>query len=223
MKGFRDWLAGEREKLAPMTWGERGSYLWMYYKLYFLALAVLLLVGGTTVVHLATTPADNWFFAAMVNTTTDLGQGSDFYQGFAQYAGYDLKEKNLLIEDSIYCQPGEQTMGSTYYELLVSYLDSGTLDVAVMGQEDLVALGETGRLMDLENERTQALAAAYPDRLVYCTSQEGEEIPVGIDLSDTPLGREAYGGDCVLGVSAQPAHPDQVAVFLAYLLEEEHS
>ena len=223
MEGFHTWLAQEREKLAAMSWRERGAYLWDYYKLYFIVLAVLVLVGGTTVFHLATTPAENWFFAAMVNTTTDLGQGSSFYQDYADYAGYDLKEKNLLIEDSIYCQPSGRTMGSTYYELLVSYLDGGVLDVAVMGREDLIALGETGRLMDLADERTQALLEAYPDRLVYCTSQEGEQVPVGLDLSDTALGAQAYGGDCVLGVSANPPHPDQVAVFLSYLLEEEHS
>ena len=217
---LKQWYADEREKLTGLPRQDRIRYIWDYYKLYLIALAALLLIGGTTAWHLATTPAENWFFACFANTTANLGEGSGFYEGFAGYAGYDLREKNLLFEDQIFCQPSDETVGNTYYELLVAYLDAGTMDVVLMGEEDLVALGETGRLLDLRDERTAALCEAYAGRLVYCTSAEGEEIPVGIDLSDTALAGTAYGGDCVLGVSANVPHPDQVPVFLSYLLEE---
>lgn len=220
MTRLKQWFAGEREKLSGMPWKDRAGYIWDYYKLYLIALAALLLIGGTTIYHLATTPSENWFFAGFANTTVDLGSGTEFYDGFADYAGYDLQEKNLLFEDQIYCQPSQQTVGNTYYELLVSYLDAGTMDVVVMGKEDLIALGETGRLMDLRDERTATLVQTYADRLIYCRSAEGEEIPVGIDLSDTALSKTAYGGDCVLGVSAHTPHPDQIPAFLSYLLEE---
>ena len=216
---LKQWLAGEREKLAGLPRREQLRYIWDYYKLYLTAFAALLLIGGTTAWHLATTPAENWFFACFANTTVNLGEGSGFYDGFANWAGYDLKEKNLVFEDQLYCRPSTNPMGDSYYELLVAYLEAGTLDVVLMEEAELVALGETGRLIDLRDERTEDLCASCEDRLVYVTSSEGEVVPVGIDLSDTALAAEAYGGDCVLGVSANVPHPDQVSVFLSYLLE----
>lgn len=223
MNRLKQRLAREGETLSGLSPRARAGYLWDYYKLYFIALAALLLIGGTTAYHLATTPAENWFYAVFANTTADLGSGTDFYQGYADYAGYDLEEGNLLFEDQLYCQPSDSTVGNTYYELLVTYLDAGTLDVVVMGQADLVALGETGRLLDLQDERVSGLLETYADRLVWCQSSDGEEIPVGIDLSGSWLAETAYGGDCVLGLSANLPHPDQVSVFLSYLLEEGDS
>lgn len=173
--------------------------------------------------------AENHFAACFANTTAELGPDSDFGRGFARYADYDLTQKNLVPLDECWCHPGEgSAFNNTYYNLLVTYLDSGTLDVLVMPEEDLIAVGSSGRLMDLRDNRTAAIFEAYQDRLIYATpnvqsSYSDSPVPVGIDLSGTPLvGENApYGESAVLGVSALAPHLEQVEVFLAYLFEED--
>lgn len=110
----------------------------------------------------------------------------------------------------------------------MTYLDSATLDVLVMPADDLAAVGQSGRLMDLRDERTAAIFEAYQDRLLWVVpnaqSDYGDApVPVGIDLSGTPLvGTDApYGESAVLGVNSLAPHPEQAAVFLSYLFEED--
>lgn len=223
------WAEAERAKLRGMSLRGKLSYIVTYYwvqlGLILLALAFGLYLHGQMRVQLA----ENHFAACLANTTAELGPDSEFGRGFAQYAGYDLKQKNLVLMDECWCHPGEASaFNNTYYNLLVTYLDSGTLDALVMPEEDLAAVGRSGRLMDLRDERTASLFEAYSDRLLWVTPNAQSDcgdspVPVGIDLTGTPLVGEGapYGESAVLGVSALAPHPDQAAVFLKYLFEED--
>ncbi len=194
----------------------------MYYKLWIIAIVAVVGFAVTMTWHAVTTPSETWFFACFANVTDDLGEDSDLYNGFADYAGYDLTQGQLLFEDEIYCNPASaSTTGSAYYEMLIAYLDGGTLDVLVMNTDDLLAVGESGRLMSLSDERGSDLLETYSDRILTVEADlEGDgtltEVPVGIDLSGSLLS-EYYGGDCALGVSANAPHMDQIALFLRYL------
>lgn len=223
------WAAGERGKLRGMTLRGKVSYIFTYYWVQIGLVAFVLAFGLYLHGQMRARLAENHFAACFANTTADLGPDSAFGRGLAQYAGYDLGEKNLLLLDECWCKPGEASaFNNTYYNLLVTYLDSGTLDVLVMPREDLAAVGASGRLMDLRDERTRALFEAYADRLLWVTPAEqtdgdGEPVPVGIDLSGTMLVGEGapYGEDAALGVSALSPHPDQAEVFLRYLFQED--
>ena len=223
------WVRTERAKLRGMSLRGKLSYIVTYYWVQLALIAFALAFGLYLHSQMSVQLAENYFAACFANTTAELGPDSDFGRGFAQYAGYDLKQKNLVLLDECWCHPGETSaFNNTYYNLLVTYLDSGTLDVLVMPAEDLAAVGQSGRLMDLRDARTAALFAAYADRLVYVTpnaqSDYGHEpVPVGIDLAGTPLvGENApYGESAVLGVSALAPHPEQAERFLRYLFEED--
>lgn len=223
------WARAERAKLRGMSLRGKLSYIVTYYWVQLALIAFALAFGLYLHSQMSVQLAENHFAACFGNTTAELGPDSEFGRGFAQYAGYDLKQKNLVLLDECWCHPGETSaFNNTYYNLLVTYLDSGTLDVLVMPAEDLAAVGQSGRLMDLRDERTAALFDAWQDRLVYVTpnaqSDYGHEpVPVGIDLSGTPLvGENApYGESAVLGVSALAPHPEQAERFLRYLFEED--
>ena len=102
-------------------------------------------------------------------------------------------------------------------------LDGGVDDIWVAEEEDVVAIGETGRLMDLNTEAAAPLRERYADRFVYCTplreDYSDSPVPVGIDLSGTALTGEysAYPNGAVLGVNAYTKRLDQVVVFLDYV------
>lgn len=223
------WAKTERAKLRGMSLRGKLSYIFTYYWVQLGVIAFVLVFGLYLHGQMRVQLAENHFAACLANTTADLGPDSSFGQGFARYAGYDLKQKNLVLMDECWCHPGDASAwNNTYYNLLVTYLDSGTLDVLVMPAEDLAAVGSSGRLMDLRDTRTASLYSAYADRLVWVAPSEKSDysedpVPVGIDLSGTPLvGENApYGESAVLGVNALAPHPEQAAVFLAYLFEED--
>lgn len=219
------WAKAERAKLRRMSLRGKLSYIVTYYWVQLGLIVLVLALGLYLHSQMSVQLAENHFAACFANTTAELGPDSEFGQGFARYAGYDLKQKNLVLMDECWCKPGEASaFNNTYYNLLVTYLDSATLDVLVMPADDLAAVGQSGRLMDLRDERTAAIFEAYQDRLLWVVpnaqSDYGNDpVPVGIDLSGTPLvGTDApYGESAVLGMNSLAPNPEQAAVFLSYL------
>lgn len=225
MDSIAAWAKAEHAKLRRMSLRGKLSYIVTYYWVQLGLIVLVLALGLYLHSQMSVQLAENHFAACFANTTAELGPDSEFGQGFARYAGYDLKQKNLVLMDECWCKPGEASaFNNTYYNLLVTYLDSATLDVLVMPADDLAAVGQSGRLMDLRDERTAAIFEAYQDRLLWIVpnaqSDYGDApVPVGIDLSGTPLvGTDApYGESAVLGVNSLAPHPEQAAVFLSYL------
>lgn len=225
MDSIAAWAKAEHAKLRRMSLRGKLSYIVTYYWVQLGLIVLVLALGLYLHSQMSVQLAENHFAACFANTTAELGPDSEFGQGFARYAGYDLKQKNLVLMDECWCKPGEASaFNNTYYNLLVTYLDSATLDVLVMPADDLAAVGQSGRLMDLRDERTAAIFEAYQDRLLWVVpnaqSDYGDApVPVGIDLSGTPLvGTDApYGESAVLGVNSLAPHPEQAAVFLSYL------
>lgn len=224
---LRAHFAAERQKLAGYGPADIAAYIWEYYRLWIIGITAAVLFLGWMALRLLTTPTDNWFFACFCNTYAPLGNGSLFQNGFVRYAGYDLDEKGIEFSAALYCDPAAQPIGNTYYETLISYLDSAAADVVVMERDGIEALGATGRLMDLEDERLAGLAERWADRLVWVAPQDEsygkQQVAVGIDLTGSMLVGDycAYPEGAVLGISAQAPHPDQAERFLHYLLEEE--
>jgi len=228
MRTLPQWYRDEREKLKGYPLPFKLKYLWQYYKLWIIGIAFVVSFTTYALYNYLTVPGDIHFYGILSNTYAPLGPGSEFYKGFVEAAGYDLKTGVVEIDCANYCKPsGTLAAGNTYYEKLISMLDAGVDDIWVAEAEDIIAVGEGGRLMDLNGEGAAALKARYGDRFVYCTpldeSYSAEPVPVGIDLSGTALTAErgAYPGGAALGVNAYTTRFDQVVVFLDYLFSIE--
>ncbi|MGN0266368.1 MAG: hypothetical protein ACI4D7_01695 [Lachnospiraceae bacterium] len=228
MELLRTWYKEEREKISAMNRNEIIRYIWDYYRLHLTAIISLCLILAWIGYNYVTTPGENWFYACFANTYGDVGNHSDFYDDFAEYADLDLKEKNLVFDNACYFDPTKNSMGNSYYETLITYIESGTLDVLLMEKEQLQAFGATGRLLDLESPETAELFHSYSDRLVYCSPSDGKsekaQVAIGIDLSGCCLTGEGkpYPDGVVLGIGAWSEHLDMAEIFLQYLFEEEH-
>ena len=227
MNRFRQWWSEEYSKVRGLSPRSRARYIWAYYKLWIIGIGLALFVLIWGIHQYRTGETQVWFFACFANTTERLGEGSQFWKDYADFAGYDLKEKELVFNAQMYFDPVGKTAGNQYYQLLIAYMDSGTLDVLVMDPEDLRSIGASGRLMDLEDERVRAIMDSYPDRLVYCEPIDEEygkdQVAVGIDLFGTVLTDEsgAYPEGAALGINALAPHPEEAAVFLRFLLGNE--
>lgn len=224
MNRLQKFYISEKEKLRDYPLPKKLSYIAEYYWLH-----ILLVTGGIAFViyfvyHAFFTVKENWFYITFVNTMQDAGEDSALRQGFIDYAGYDLSEKNVLFNSACYFDAA--TKGGTnnsYYQSLIATIEAGALDAAVMERENFEAVAASGRFQDLSAGAAADLFAPYEDLFVYVLPYDEtyskSEVPVGIDLTESPLVTEygLYKEGCVLGLSAYSQHPEEVIRFLEYL------
>ena len=228
MRTLPQWYRDEREKLRGYGPRARLRYIWQYYRLWIIGIGFVLGFIIYAAWNYFTVPGDIHFYGIFSNTYAQLGKGSDFYNGFVEAAGYDLSKGVVEIDCANYCKPSSsRVIGNNYYEKLISMMDGGVDDVWIAPAEDVIAVGEAGRLLDLNSDAAAPIREKYADRLVYCTpldeSYSREPVPIGIDLAGTALVGEykAWPEGAVLGISAATKRLDQVPVFLNYLFALE--
>ena len=207
---------------------EKLCYLMDYGKLWILAAVCLVSFLSFTVFRAATAVRENHIYAVFVNTYAEVGNGSEFRKGLVKYSGWDPKEKNVQVEaNTFFSYSKNEGRGNTYYDAFVSFIDAGALDAAIMPAEELTAFGSTGRLMDLQDERCSRILTKYADRLIYSVPLNpeygGKPVPVGIDISDSPIiaRYSVYDCPCALGIGAFSEHIESVEKLLSYLFAEE--
>ena len=218
----------EKEKLKRLPFKEKIRYIWTYFWIPIVAILFILIFGTFLIVRISTNIPDNWLMVTFANTTAQAGTGSQLWEDFTDYAGYDLKEKKVEFNaESYFDYLKDQAKGNAYYNAFVTLSDVGELDAITMESASLAALGQSGRLFDLNDEKCADLKAKYADRFVYYTptDENGKEldpIPVGIDISDSLLVTKyhLYVDSCALGVGAHSENIKEVGDFLSFVLGE---
>ncbi len=226
LKRLKKWCPGEREKILSLPPRARLDYIWDYYKLWIIGIlaALFLLIYISYRAFFAVT--DFWIYAPFASTTADAGNGSWMWRDFVDYSGYDTREKLVQFNAASFFDPSKEggTMGS-YFQSFVAATEAGDLDLVTLPEPGLVALGESGRLLDLKAGEAGEIFAPYEERFVYCTPYDEEystePVAIGIDLTDSRLMREygLYEDSCVLGVGAYTHRPEAVVLFLEWALE----
>ena len=232
MEWLKAYLDREGQKIRALPDKRaKAEYIWQYYKLWIIGIFSVLFLTGYIVIHRLTVPLDNWFYITFANTYAEAGERSPLWQDFVDYSGFDPEEKNVYFNTNCYFDPGAEGY-NVYYTYFVAYVEAGTLDAITMERDDLITLGRRGRLLDLSRPEAARIAEKYGDRFLYALPLESDDndnddndntelIPVGIDLSDTPLVDQyhVYADTCALGISVNCPHMDAVETFLDYLTE----
>lgn len=201
----------------------RLEYIWQYYRLWIIGIAAAAAFLSFAVNRYFFTARENWIYCMFNNTYAEVGDGSDFWKGYADYTGYDTKEKNIIFNNRSYFDYKENVTGNSYFEAFVAYTEAGTLDVITMEAESLTSLGESGRLMDLDSEACSSIKEKYGSRFLYCEPNDeeysAEPVAVAIDISDSILMTDynIYPESCALAIGANSAHLEAVEAFLDYI------
>ena len=227
-KFLYQYLQQEKEKIRPMSREQKIQYILQYYWLWILGIFCAVFLVGYVGYRTFFTVKDYWFYGIFANTSADAGNHSGLWKDFVGYAGYDISQKNVEMNASSWFDPSKTGgTANTYFQAFAAMAETGTLDVLTMEAEGLAATGQSGRLLDLNEEVCEELKASYGDRFVYCVPFDeeygGEEVPVGIDVSDSLLVTKyhLYEDSCVLGVGARTQRMEAVLTFLRFILEEE--
>lgn len=214
----------EIAKIKQLPFKEKLRYIWMYFKIPIIAILFAIGFGTFLIIRIATNIPGNWLTVTFTNTMAKAGTGSDIWKDFTAYAGYDLSQKKVEFNaESYFDYTQNQAQGNAYYNAFVSLADAGEIDAITMSKESLAALGQSGRLFDLNDKACAALKAKYADRFIYYTPS-GEDapqtpVPVGIDVSDSLLVTKyhVYPDDCALGVGAHSENIKEIEDFLRFI------
>ena len=201
-------------------------YVIGYYWLWILGVGVGLFLIIYMIYRAGFTVKDYWFYSMYANTMEDAGNGSQLWKDFVDYAGFDTSKKKVEMNASSYFDPSVPGgTNNSYYQAFVALVESGDLDVVVLGKAGLQAVGSSGRFLDLGSEECSAIREKYSDRLVYCTPYDEEyseeQVPVGIDLPDSLLISKyhLYPQDCALGIRPYPGRLERAEMFLHFVLQ----
>jgi hypothetical protein len=228
MHRIKQWINDEKSKMSTMTGKEKVSYIWEYYKLFIIifvcACAFLVYMIKLT----SRERIDYRLYVTMVATTADVGNDSDFQDGFLDYIGFDKKDYPVYFDNECYFDYSKNSaVGNSYYESLVTYIEAGIDDAVIMDRDNLTSFGESGRLLDLESESCESIREKYGEYFIYCDPydeeySDGKQVAVGIDLTGTKVMTKykIYEESCALGIGEYTKNIDAVELFLDYLFEE---
>lgn len=222
-------FAEEKKKIKELPFREAVQYIWMYFKIPIIAIVFVLGFGTFLIIRIATNIPDNWLTVTFSNTYARVGTGSQLWTDFTEKTGYDLTKKKVEFNaESYFDYLQDQAKGNAYYNAFVSLVDAEELDAITQEKDSLTALGQSGRLLDLNDERCAAIKKKYGDRFLYYEpvdedGEKGEKIPVGIDLSDSILMTKyhIYADSCALGIGAKSKNLEEIEDFIDFVLESD--
>ncbi|MCI9613871.1 MAG: hypothetical protein HFG93_01755 [Dorea sp.] len=221
---IRERAGAEKQKIQGMTRDKAAQYIWTYYKIPIVGAAVLIFLAVYFIRAFLNRPEDALLHVTFVNCYDDVSENSDFYKDFLAYA--ELEDTGEVIFDSnvFFDLSKDSDYANTYFQKTVAYLEAGTTDALICQETNMRGMAKGGRVLSLKDVRAAEIYEKYKDRVVDYTTKEGEVVPVGIDISDSPRlkGMKSYKNEegCYLCVSAYIDNADQAAIFLDYLLSE---
>lgn len=221
---LREKLRTEKKKIQGMTREKAAGYIWTYYKIPIVGVMTVIFLIIYFVHAFLNRPEDTLLHVTFVNCYEDISEDSDFYKNFMEFADFEESGEVYFDSNIFFNLEKESDYANTYFQKTVAYLEAGTTDAVVCQESNLKGLAQGGRVLSLRDERVEKIYEKYKDRIVEYTTKEGETVPVGINISDSPLlkGTKSYQDGCYLCVSAyidEPDRIDNVETFLDYLFQ----
>lgn len=221
---IKEKIQAEKEKIRGMERGKALEYIWNYYKIPIVGIAVFLFLLVYFIHGFLNRPEDPLLHITWINCYDDVSEKSGFYRDFKEYAPFSEEGSVIFDTNAFFNLEKERDYSNTYFQKTVAYLEAGTTDALICQKTNLMGIAKGKRVLNLEDDSAKEIYREYQERAVFFTTEEGEEIPVGIDISDSPLikGMNSYKEDgCYLCVSAYTERVDNVKVFLDYLFLQD--
>lgn len=221
---LKSYFENEKKKISALTPGQKIFYVIEYYWLWIGAVFFTLFFAGYLIHNMFFTIHENWFYILFTNIMAEESVVSEIHQDYADFTGYDLSEKNIVISASSYFDASVNGgTNNTYYQVFAAAVEAGDLDAVIMEEANLKAVGASGILLDLSQGEYADLFAPYEELFVYTIPYDEaystSPVPVGIDISSSLLTEKyhLYEDGCVLGVGTRTGHPEAIRAFLDFI------
>lgn len=222
---FKKPIPKERKTLfKELSFTEKISYIFEYYKFHFLTVAILTLIIGSFVYFYIQNNYDSVCYIAVVDgKITGYDDRTDaITQGFTQYLGIDGKKQRAEIDYnySLIVQPMDQEAEVSRSKLYI-LSSTGSID-GFMANPEYITYFSTDiepYFMDLTTILSQQeLSKIGEENIVYYTKKDGTRIPVAVNLQHTKIKSETnftMDNPCY-GVVVSAKNPENATEFIRY-------
>lgn len=199
----------EWEKIKNMSWKDRISHIWAYYKPHMaigLAIILVLVVIGQSVYR---SRFDTILFVAILNA----GAGDSVAMGedFKNYLGDEDKYHEISIDSSMYFT-GDEANDYTSLMKFTTLVGAQELDAVIATEDQYEKYRDMDAFLSTDELFTEEEKSAYGDRV----SDYGLRVTGSSKLEEFGLtsGEEAY-----LAVFVYSEHVDYAKSFITYICE----
>lgn len=222
---MHDEIREQNAKLKNAPLKEKLAYFKDYYlKATLVILAAIILVGS--IIHTMVTSPDDTAFAALFFNDTGDSSDTSLLDSFVEYRGIDTKEHYAYIDATYnYSTEGmDYADGYVGLEKSMALIATKELDIIVGDQEAFDYYAKSECFHDITTILPQELLDRFQDQLYYYTNEEtGETLPLGIYVTDSPKLNEHYyyvDKEPILGFIVNSDSLDNAIAFLEFIYME---
>ena len=228
-----------KQKWKSLKGTAKLQYIWDYYKLQLFLICVLIYVPGYLIYRGATTEYPQ-LYLAYVNVDAGETLSRHLTDEFIDFLAPKEKRSIVKTTNRLALTENLQQVDASYVYAsqmkILSEIENQHLDVVIMNREAFDAFSQNGFLINLKDfsddwhlkdlepffvENIEILSDNATDVMLDPSVEYHPEIttyPMGIDISDFPVIREAGFPDRVyLGIIANTPRPETAAAYASYL------
>lgn len=232
--------------LRDLHGAKKIQYIWDYYKLPLVILGIILYVI-VYILYRHLTYKDTILYTALVNINAGETLTEQLTEGFLEVSGIDTSDNKLHLYSGLYLTDDEN---NEYHEYtyasrmkILASIDGELFDVVLMDREAFDAFSQNGYLCDLDDLLVKENPDFYNDispfivnniyieednsfELIFDSSipysAVTEEYPMGLDISQARLIRQAGFGETVyFGIIENSPRKETAVAYLQYLFYGE--
>ncbi|MBP1755494.1 MAG: hypothetical protein H6Q59_1892 [Firmicutes bacterium] len=212
----------EKQKLKDMSFQEKISYLWEYYRIHAaVAIAVIALIIYL-IYELMTPDVKTQFYAAIINNTINDQVWDQYTTSFEDYLNLNPKTEDVQLNYNFYLNASSD-YSMNMQQALSTYIAAGEVDVIIAPESSFKEYAYYGFMEKISDQIPTDLYASLTDNMYMSNTEEDAENNVyGIYLTDTKLFKvNANNTDpYILGIIANSGHKENAAEFLRMLYNE---
>lgn len=219
---------GAKLKGAPLK--EKLAYYKEYYLKMSLAVIAVVVFVAYLVYTITTAPEDTAFAAYFYNDTGD-SSSTELLDSFVEYIGLDTDVHDAYIDATMnYYADSSDYDSYIGLEKAVAVISISELDIIVGDADTIDYFARSDCFSDITTVLPGDLLEQFQDKLYYAvvgadeeTGEEGELVPVGIYVTDSPKLNEYHyydGMEPILGFIVNSDSMDNAITFLRFIYME---
>lgn len=211
----------EKEKLKDMSFSDKFSYLWEYYKIHA-AVAVAVTALLIYMIHEIVTPdVKPALYAAIINSAVDPTALEQYEADFGNSIQINPKRESVELNDTFFISDESSSM-TNMQQVLTTYIAAGEIDVIIAPESRFKSYAYFGYISKLSDELPTDVYSSLTDYfMVSDTEEDTTKNAYGIYLTDSDLFKDlTYVSEpYILGIVPNYSHEDVTIDFIRYLFK----
>ena len=186
---LKNFFAAERAKLKDMTFKEKASYIWEYYKIPIIAAIVVLIIAGNIINTVWIHPPKKIylqiaFYGQYIDDNAITAMCSQLGGGLMTPEELQTME---ITGSSFMVNSGDAQMDMAYQQKFSAMIAAREIDLFVVSQTDLNTWAAQGMLSSIKDFLPDALFSKVSDKLVEAADENGVKADYAIKLDGNKL------------------------------------